>query len=447
MWYLFCCLVNIWSKLFFVLKYVAWCFYMWYTELVCLFEYWVCILCLLYFTELVVDIVVFAVLVISVHLGILCTATWKCRGGILKMYMGIFSLNLFVTHDIFIVYFFAIRILFCVVDRISVSLLFNWVLYFYYCPLCFVFELCVWYWKVQTWYLLLCWLRLYTNLCNWVTKGVLILFVPLSRRVILFCDIFVTKFPFPLFRRRICRSKVILGILKNGVLGVLSKFCILQKLDYFVLSQVCILSLVIFQWVLALTFIYFVIKFGVCYLVLLYILIFIFDLTFYLLFWYFIICVDFCLYYDICYFHFYLLFSLWLVIFTLTCYFHFDFLFLLWLAIMFCIVIFASTCYCFIWIYYCVSCCYFCFDLLLFLFEFCLFFELVLLPYWNMLLCFVLLFLFWLVIVFIWVYLSFEPVLLFFVWSVPLGFLPWILTDFMLLFWKICLRAVHYSVL
>ena len=78
-------------------------------------------------------------------------------------------------------------------------------------------------------------------------KGVLILFVPLSRRVILFCDIFVTKFPFPLFRRRICRSKVILGILKNGVLGVLSKFCILQKLDYFVLSQVYILSLVIFQ--------------------------------------------------------------------------------------------------------------------------------------------------------------------------------------------------------
>lgn len=41
------------------------------------------------------------------------------------MYMGIFSLNLFVTHDIFIVYFFVIRILFCVIDRISVSLLFN----------------------------------------------------------------------------------------------------------------------------------------------------------------------------------------------------------------------------------------------------------------------------------------------------------------------------------
>lgn len=56
-----------------------------------------------------------------------------------------FSLNLLVTHDIFIVYFFVIRILFCVVDRISVSLLFNWVLYFYSCHLCFVFELCVWY--------------------------------------------------------------------------------------------------------------------------------------------------------------------------------------------------------------------------------------------------------------------------------------------------------------
>lgn len=230
------------------------------------------------------------------------------------MYMGIFSLNLFVIRDIFIVYFFDILILFCVVDRISVSLLFNWVLYLYSCLLCFVFKLCIWYWKVQTWYLLLCWLRLYTNLCNWVAIRVLILFVPLSRMVILFCDIFVTKFPFLLFRRRICRSKVILGILKNGVLGVLSKFCILQKLDYFVLSQVYILSLVIFQWVLDLTFIYFVIKFGVCYLVLLYILIFIFVLTFYLLFWYFIICVNFCLYYDISYFHFDLLFLLWFVI-------------------------------------------------------------------------------------------------------------------------------------
>lgn len=47
---------------FLVLKYVVWYFYMWYTELVCLFEYWVCILCLLYFTELVVDIVDFVFL-------------------------------------------------------------------------------------------------------------------------------------------------------------------------------------------------------------------------------------------------------------------------------------------------------------------------------------------------------------------------------------------------
>lgn len=89
MWYLFCCFVNIWSKLFFrikicslvflyvifilllgeyliklffVLKYVACYFYMWYTELVCLFEYWVCILCLLYFTELVVSIADFVFL-------------------------------------------------------------------------------------------------------------------------------------------------------------------------------------------------------------------------------------------------------------------------------------------------------------------------------------------------------------------------------------------------
>ena len=78
-------------------------------------------------------------------------------------------------------------------------------------------------------------------------KGVLILLVPLSRRVILFCDIQVTKFSFPLFRRRICRNKVILGILKNGVLGVLPKFCTFQKLDYFILSQVHILRLAIFQ--------------------------------------------------------------------------------------------------------------------------------------------------------------------------------------------------------
>ena len=34
---------------FFVLKYVAWYFYMWYVELVCLFEYWVCIFVLVIF--------------------------------------------------------------------------------------------------------------------------------------------------------------------------------------------------------------------------------------------------------------------------------------------------------------------------------------------------------------------------------------------------------------
>lgn len=344
---------------------------MWYTELVCLFEYWVCILCLLYFTELVVDIVDFVFLLYRwfLYAWVSCALLLgNAEGEYWKCIWEFFFLNLFVTHDIFIVYFFVIRILFCVIDRISVSLLFNWVLYLYFCPLCFVFELCIWYWKVQTWYLLLCWLRLYTNLCNWVANGVLILFVLLSRRVILFCDICVTKFPFPLFRRRICRSKVILGILKNGVLGVLSKFCILQKLDYFVLSQVYILSLVIFQWVLALTFIYFVIKFGVCYLVLLSILIFIFVLTFYLLFWYFIICVDFCLYCDICYFHFDLLF------FFLTCYFCFDSLLcfvLLFLLrpvivlfeyiIVFRIVIFALTYCCFYLSFVCLLNLCFCF--------------------------------------------------------------------------------------
>ena len=295
---------------------------------------------------------IFAVLTTSVHMGILCTATWKWRGEYWKCIRVFFFLNLFVIHDIFIMYFFVIRILFCVIERISVYLLFNWVLYLYFCSLCFVFKLCVWYWKVQTWYLLLCWLRLYTNLCNWVAIGVLILFVYLSRRVILFCDICVTKFPFPLFRRRICRSKVILGILKNGVLGVLPKFCTFQKLDYLVLSQVYILRLVFFQWVLALTFIYFVVKFGVCYLVLLYILIFIFVLTFYLLFWYFIICIDFCLYYDICYF-----------------------------VLTYCCVLY---CY-FVLTYCCVLYYYFCFDLL-FLFEF-FFFEPVFLLYWNIILC------------------------------------------------------------
>ena len=61
---------------------------------------------------------------ISVHLGILCTAIWKRRGNTENV-QGYFFLNLFIIHDIFIVYFFVIRTLFCVVDRISVSLLFN----------------------------------------------------------------------------------------------------------------------------------------------------------------------------------------------------------------------------------------------------------------------------------------------------------------------------------
>lgn len=198
MWYLFCCLeVLIWSlgwklcletlnryvifilllceyliETFFVLKYVAWYFYMWYTELVCLFEYWVCILCLSYFTELVVSIADFVFLLYWWFLYA-CVLLFGNAERNIEMYIGIFSLNLFVTHDIFVVYFFVIRILFCVIDRISVCLLSNWVLYLYSCPLCFVFKLCVWYWKVQTWYLLLCWLRLYTNLCNWVAKGYL----------------------------------------------------------------------------------------------------------------------------------------------------------------------------------------------------------------------------------------------------------------------------------
>lgn len=115
-----------------------------------------------------------------------------------------------------------------------------------------------------------------------------------------------------------------------------------------------------------------------------------------------------------CYFNFGLLFLLWLVIFTLTCYFLFDLLFSLWFVIIllkyivvfwvcvlallkyvivFRTVIFVLTCYCFY--------------LSLFVFWTCAFV---------------------------------------FVLSVPLGFLPWILPDFMLLFWKICLRAVRYFV-
>ena len=260
--------------------------------------------------------------------------------GILKVYMDI-SLNLFVIHDIFIVYFFVVWILFGVIDRIGVYLLFNWVLYLCFCHLCFVLELCIWYWKVQTWYLLLCWMRLYTDLCNWVATGYLFCFMPLSRRVILFCDIQVTKFPFPLFRRRICRNRVIFGVLKNGVLGALSKFCTFQKLDYFVLSQVHILRLAIFKWVLTLTFIYFVIKLGVCCLILLHVLIFIIVLTFYLLFWYFLICIDFCLYYDICY---------WVYTYSYIAYLFLVRFVLLEYVIVFCTVIFALICYYFIWI-------------------------------------------------------------------------------------------------
>ena len=93
---------------------------MWYTELVCLFEYWVCILCLSYFTELVVSIGDFCTLGYLVHCYL---------KGILKMYTDI-SLNLFVTYDIFIAYFFVIRILFCVIDRISVCV-------------CYLTEFCV----------------------------------------------------------------------------------------------------------------------------------------------------------------------------------------------------------------------------------------------------------------------------------------------------------------
>ena len=65
---------------FFVLKYVAWYFYMWYIELVCLFEYWVWIFVPVIFHWACCQyrwFCVFAVLVIFVRLGILCTATWR----------------------------------------------------------------------------------------------------------------------------------------------------------------------------------------------------------------------------------------------------------------------------------------------------------------------------------------------------------------------------------
>ena len=250
--------------------------------------------------------------------GYLVHCYLEMQMGILKMCRDI-SLNLFVIHDIFIVYFFVIWILFGVTNRISVYLLFNWVLYLYFCTLCFVLELCIWYWKVQTWYLLLCWMRLYTDLCNWVLTGYLFCFMPLSRRVILFCDIQVTNFHFPLFRRRICRNRVILGVLKNGVLGVLPKFCTFQKLDYFILSQVHILRLAIFQWVLYLTFVYFTVRSEECCFIYFCILIFIFVITFYLLFRYYLICFDLYLFYDICWqvytSYLYLLFS-----FSLSCF-------------------------------------------------------------------------------------------------------------------------------
>ena len=90
-----------------------------------------CILFLLYFTELVVSIVDFVFLLYLESTGDFCTLWYlvyfylEMQRGILKMYRGIFFLNLFIIHDIFIVYFFVMRILFCVVDRISASLLFN----------------------------------------------------------------------------------------------------------------------------------------------------------------------------------------------------------------------------------------------------------------------------------------------------------------------------------
>lgn len=234
------------------------------------------------------------------------------------------------------------RILFCVIDRISVYLLFNWVLYLYFCPLCFVLELWIWYWKVQTWYLLLYWMRLCTDLCNWVEWGTHSAFCFCHEKLFFFCDIQVTKFPFPLLKRQICRNRVILSVLKNGVLGILLKFCTFQKLDYFILSQANILRLAIFQWVLYLTFVYFTVRFGECCFIYFCILIFLFVITFSLLFQYYLICFDFYLFCDIC----------WQVYTS----------YLYWL--------FSLSLSCFIGIFCCVL--YGCFhiDLLLFLFEF-----------------------------------------------------------------------------
>lgn len=99
---------------FFVLKYVAWYFYIWYVELVCLFEYWVCIFVLVIFHWACCQYRWFLYALVS------CVLLLGNADGNIEMYIGIFSFNLFVTHDIFIAYFFVIRILFWVIDRISV---------------------------------------------------------------------------------------------------------------------------------------------------------------------------------------------------------------------------------------------------------------------------------------------------------------------------------------
>lgn len=222
MWYLFCCLVNIWSKLFFVLKYVVWYFYVWYTELVCLFEYWVCVLCLLYFTELVVDIVDFVFLLYwwflyawvscALLLGNAEGEYWKC---ILEFFFWtylLFTIFLLCTSLLYEFYFVLLTesVCLCCLTEFCICIF----------ALCALYSSCAF--DIEKFKLDICYCVDwdYTPICaTELQKGGTILFVPLSRRVILFCDIFVTKFPFPLFRRRICRSKVILGILKNGVLG------------------------------------------------------------------------------------------------------------------------------------------------------------------------------------------------------------------------------------
>ena len=150
MWYLFCCLeVLLWSlgwklclkvlnwsfvwkfwlealnnyvifilllgeyliETFFVLKYVAWYFYMWYIELVCLFEYWVWIFVPVIFHWACCQyrwFCVFAVLVIFVRLGILCTATWreywKCKWIFLWTYL-LFMIFLLCTSLLYEFYF------------------------------------------------------------------------------------------------------------------------------------------------------------------------------------------------------------------------------------------------------------------------------------------------------------------------------------------------------